>query len=376
MASKCAVDGRSLTGDPVLAFAQMSDRTAAQARADQIHAFRREVERLKAEGVETLSEEQRARITAHQDRLLAELAARFDVDVSSTQRQMSIGLRIASFLGAAALSASAVLFFRRIWGSLPTSGQVVILVLAPLVFLVAAHLTSRRERTPYLTSLLALLSLACFVLDLSMLGAIFNLPASSGAFLAWGVFGVAVGLGYRLRLPLAAGLVSLGIWSAAILQILLGHAWWTCFERPESLLPAALGVLALPSLRPATLPGGLAPASRLVGMVGLFGVMLVLSESGDASYLPPAAETVEALYLLVGVILAGALTVWGLRRRWPEVTWSAAAFFALFLFLKFVDWWWDWMPHYLFFLLVGLVVLGLLLLVRRLRDRFGTEAAP
>lgn len=358
----------------MLAFTQMSDRTAAQARADQIHAFRRELDRLEAEGVQVLSAAQRARITAHQDRLLAELAERFDIDVSSTQRQMSIGLRIASFLGAAALSASAVLLFRRIWGSLPTSAQVMILLLAPLVFLVAAHLTSRRERTPYLTSLLALLSLACFVLNLSMLGAIFNLPASSGAFLAWGVFGVVLGYGYRLRLPLAAGLVSMGIWSAAVVQNLLGHPWWTCFERPETLLPAALLVLTLPSLKASVLSGGFAPASRLVGVIGFFGVILTLSEAGDMSYLPLTTETVEASYLLLGVVLAGALTAWGLRGRWPEVTWSGASFFTLFLFLKFVDWWWDWMPRYLFFLIVGLVVLGLLLLIQRLRHRLGAEA--
>lgn len=349
------------------------DRTAAQARADQIHAFRKELTRLEAEGVETFSDEQSARVAAHHERLLADLAERFDVDVSSTQRQMSIGLRIASFLGAAALSASAVLFFRRIWGTLPTSGQVLILVLAPVVFLVAAQFTSRRERTPYLTSLLTLLAIACFVLDLTVLGEIFNLPASSGAFLAWGLFAVALGRGNHLRLPMATGLVSLGIWVAAMVQVLLGHPWWTCFHRPESLLPAAVAVLILPSLASRATPGGLAPASRLVGMVGFFGTMLVLSESGGNSYLPLESETVEATYQILGVFLAGAATAWGLRRRWPEVTWSGAAFFALFLFIKFVDWWWDWMPRYLFFLIVGLAVLGILVLVQRLRRRFQQE---
>jgi len=39
----------------------------------------------------------------------------------------------------------------------------------------------------------------------------------------------------------------------------------------------------------------------------------------------------------------------------------------VFLFMKFVDWWWDWMPKYLFFLTLAatsLIVLGIL---RRLR---------
>jgi hypothetical protein len=44
------------------------------------------------------------------------------------------------------------------------------------------------------------------------------------------------------------------------------------------------------------------------------------------------------------------------------------------LYTKFYDWWWDWMPKYLFFLTLGLVAILLLLLFKRLRTQLMTEA--
>jgi predicted RND superfamily exporter protein len=34
-----------------------------------------------------------------------------------------------------------------------------------------------------------------------------------------------------------------------------------------------------------------------------------------------------------------------------------------------VDWWWDWMPKYLFFLVIGLISVALLVVFKRLRAR-------
>jgi hypothetical protein len=44
--------------------------------------------------------------------------------------------------------------------------------------------------------------------------------------------------------------------------------------------------------------------------------------------------------------------------------WLGAAFFTLFLFIKFVDWCSDWMPKYVFFFIVGAVAIGLLIACR------------
>jgi protein-S-isoprenylcysteine O-methyltransferase Ste14 len=58
-----------------------------------------------------------------------------------------------------------------------------------------------------------------------------------------------------------------------------------------------------------------------------------------------------------------------MTRGWHEVALVGVLFFLIALCMKFVDWWWDWMPKYLFFLIVGLTALALLWAFRRLRAR-------
>jgi hypothetical protein len=54
----------------------------------------------------------------------------------------------------------------------------------------------------------------------------------------------------------------------------------------------------------------------------------------------------------------------------------AAAFFVILLYLRVYHWWWDWMPGYVFFLLIGLISIGLLALFRKLRTRTGEAVQP
>jgi uncharacterized membrane protein len=46
---------------------------------------------------------------------------------------------------------------------------------------------------------------------------------------------------------------------------------------------------------------------------------------------------------------------------------TGMTFFVIFLYTKFFDWWWEIMPKYLFFLVLGLTAILLLLVLRRLR---------
>jgi uncharacterized membrane protein len=59
----------------------------------------------------------------------------------------------------------------------------------------------------------------------------------------------------------------------------------------------------------------------------------------------------------------------GVRRQMPSIVNLGAAFFALYLYIRLFQWWWDWMPKYLFFLIIGLISLGLLYVFQRLRKR-------
>jgi len=46
---------------------------------------------------------------------------------------------------------------------------------------------------------------------------------------------------------------------------------------------------------------------------------------------------------------------------------TGMTFFVIFLYTKFYDWWWDIMPKYLFFLVIGLSAVLLLIVFKRLR---------
>jgi uncharacterized membrane protein len=79
--------------------------------------------------------------------------------------------------------------------------------------------------------------------------------------------------------------------------------------------------------------------------------------------------TIEVVYQVTGFLLAAAAIAEGVRRRWTEVLNLSAAFFAVLLFLRYVDWWWDWMPRWTFFLLVAVTAIAALLALRKLRAR-------
>ena len=80
-----------------------SSRTEAQLRADEIRMFQQELDRLEREGVLKLSDEQRRAVAEQQRSLLAQHTQAFDIDRDAQSRQLSIGMRVASFLGALAL---------------------------------------------------------------------------------------------------------------------------------------------------------------------------------------------------------------------------------------------------------------------------------
>jgi uncharacterized membrane protein len=73
------------------------------------------------------------------------------------------------------------------------------------------------------------------------------------------------------------------------------------------------------------------------------------------------------------VISAGAIWL-GIRQNWQDVVNTGNVFFTIFLYTKFYDWWWEWMPKYLFFLLVALTAIVMLLIFKRLRDAISDQS--
>lgn len=342
------------------------DSQQAQARADRIHAFRAELAALEREAVLQLDPAVQARVDAHHQAMLQDLAGRFDVDTTSGEKRLSWGMRLASFLGALALSAAVFFFFYRFWGALSTGVQVALLIAAPLLAVAGVEFAARRERSFYFASLVALVAVACFVLNVSVLGQIFNVTPSQTAFLIWGAFALALAYGYGLRLILVAGLTSLVAYLSATVGTWGGGYWLSFGERPEHFILAG-AVLFLIGLLPQRTYAGFSAIFRVYGLLVVFIAILILSNWGRISYLPWSATAIEYFYQTLGFVLAG-LTIWlGIRRHWPGMVNLGSSFFVLDLYTKFFDWWWDWMPKYAFFFVLGLTAVLLLLVMRRLR---------
>lgn len=338
----------------------------AQQRADRIRLFSLELAELERDDILRLSDQQREAIAVYHGETLKRLAGQFDIDTSQAARQMSMGMRVVSFLGAIALSAAVFFFFYRFWGLFTVPQQVAILVAAPLAALAGVEFAARREKTLYFASLISLVALTAFVLDLTMLGQIFAITPTQNAFLAWGVFSLVLAYTYRLRLILVAGLISLLGYLTATMGTWSGIYWLSFGERPENFLAAGLLIFAVAFI---SFHGKseFAPVYRIFGLLVVLIAVLVLSHWGMGSYLMFPAEQVEYLYQAAGFGLSG-LAIWlGIRKHWPGITNLGSTFFVIFLYTKFYDWWWDWMPKYLFFLLLGLIALLLLFLLRRLR---------
>lgn len=338
----------------------------AQQRADRIGAFREELAQLEQEQVLTLTDEQRKRVAAYHDATLQTLARQFDIDTTSAEKQMSWGMRIVSFLGALALSAAVFFFFYRFWGLLATPLQVAILIAAPLLSVTFTEFAARRERTLYLASIIALVAFACFVLDLNMLGSIFNITPTQNAFLAWGAFALILAYGYGLRLLLVAGIISLMGYLTATVGTWSGCYWLSFGERPENFIVSGLILFCttfIPHRRHYDFPA----IYRLFGLLAALTAILVLANWGSVSYLAWSPKRVEHLYQIAGFAVS-ALAIWlGIRRHWSGVTNLGSTFFVIFLYTKFYDWWWEWMPKYLFFLVVGATAVLLLVVMKRLR---------
>ncbi|MDG9924241.1 MULTISPECIES: DUF2157 domain-containing protein [unclassified Pseudomonas] len=342
-------------------------RDQAQQRADDIQAFRREAQRLRAEDALALGDEPLARIASHHDQLLAQYRSHFDIDHDQQTKRLSLSMRVVSLLGAVALAASLLFFFYQFWGLFGEALQVGVLIGFSLGSLLLTLALRQRDAFGYFAKLAGVLALACFVLNLHMLGQIFNITPSDNALLCWGAYALLLAYACNARLLLAIGLLCLLAYSGTRISEWCDWWWLDAAERPEHFLPGGLLLFMLPALRSQARFSGFAATYRGVGVLAMLLPMLVLANWGGGSYLPFGHDSIEKGYQLLGFFVS-ALFIWlGIRRDWAEVTLLGQLAFLLFLFIKMVDWWWDVLPKYLFFLILGLTAIMALLVLGRLR---------
>lgn len=342
-------------------------RHEAQQRADQIQIFQKELDRLTQEGVAVLNAEQHQRLADHHRNLLAQYANHFDIDRNVRASQMSLGMRIASLFGALALSASVFFLFYQFWGWLSTTTQIAVLFTAPLGMLGITVWIQHKDVSGYFSKLAALVTFACFVLNISMLGQIFNITPSDKALLPWAGLAFLLAYACDLRLLLVAGILCMIAYVAARTGTWGGMYWLSFGERPENFFPAAVLLLTVPQFIRHTRYASFPAIYRIFGLLTAFLPMLVMGNWGNSSYLDWDVDFIEGLYQVVGFV-SSALAVWfGVRKQWPEVVNTGVTFFIIFLYTKIFDWWWESMPKYLFFLVLGLVAVLFLFVLKRLR---------
>lgn len=214
-----------------------------------------------------------------------------------------------------------------------------------------------------------MVAFACFVLNLVMLGQICNITPTDKALLPWAALAFLLAYTCDLRLLLAAGICCVIAYVSARVGEWGGLYWLDAGKRPENYFPVVALLFATPMVIPQRRFAGFDAIYRVFGLLCLLVPMLILGHWGNGSYLDLAPKLIEGGYQVAGFV-ASALTIWiGARRLWNDTINTGITFFVIFLYTKFYDWWWEIMPKWLFFFVVGLSAILILVVLRRLRGR-------
>ncbi len=146
-------------------------------------------------------------------------------------------------------------------------------------------------------------------------------------------------------------------------------------RRPETLLPASLAIAAIPLIVRHHRHSDFSEVYRMVGLFFSLLTIEFLVHSGRVSFLPLSVAAAENFYRVFGFLLAGSVIWMGIRQGRPSIVNLGSLFFAVYIFDRLFSSWWDWMPKYLFFLIIGLTAVLLLVVFRKLRTGLGRAHA-
>jgi uncharacterized membrane protein len=181
-------------------------------------------------------------------------------------------------------------------------------------------------------------------------------------------FGVAVAMSYGFRWVFAVSLAILLMAVAGAFFAAGGVPWTVLFMRLEPLGGSALVLMVLAKYL-ASSGEGFEETARLTALLVLLGVLLLLATVSGFSLLPLTPDTAMIVYQVV--MLATCLIVLGrrLRARDQAGVNLASAYLAVFLLIRSVDWVWEALPAYVFFLLLAGAAFTSIAVLRRMRAR-------
>lgn len=193
-------------------------------------------------------------------------------------------MRIASLLGAVALAASIYFLFQNFWHRFNDVQQVAILLTAAIGSFIATVYIHEKDESGYFTKLAAMVSFACFVLNLSLLGIEFNVAPNEHAMLAWAAYAFLLAYALKIRLLLAAGILCITGYISARTGTIGGLYWLDLGERPENFIPAALVLFFVPKvIEHRNEYSEFISLYHVFGLLALFLPVLVLSHWGEAA---------------------------------------------------------------------------------------------
>lgn len=365
------------------------------------------------------------------DRLLATLGPSSSPPrAAANERKLGRGVTILVNLGAIALGAGLLIFFASNWIEFGRAAKIASLIGLTLFFYIAGFELTREGQWSFPKLGLALIFLGCvmFGSDIVLLALIYDLTAEHAwSFLVQWVAWLAVAYVVRSRLVLFLGLVGIVAWFGAE----VGYSWggyWLYLGRPFHFVGLGVCLLTVAGLHAWRARREFAAAWALAGLLVVYLSTLVLSifdvqknvrlDTSMASTVvwllliapyvlaavalaiihvrwrhsslvdPPA---LLVLFLLVLIIVATVIAItphsrelWfillltlltsagvylGIAWESPVFLNTSLVFFAVNLYTRFYEYFWDAMPKSLFFIVGGAALILGGMWVERLRRR-------
>lgn len=258
------------------------------------------------------------------ERLLATLGASPGERRAANERKLGRGVTILINLGAVALAAGLLVFFASNWVEFGRAAKIASLFALTLAFYVAGFELTRDGRWTFPKLGVALVFLGCvmFGTDIVLLALIYDLTAEHAwSFLVQAIAWLAVAYIVRSRLVLFLGLIGVVAWFGAE----VGYCWggyWIYLGRPFHFIGVGACLLAVAGVHGWRGQRDFAAAWALVGLLVVYLSTLILSIFEVQRHLRVDAATAPALVWLLFaipyVLAAVALAV--IHRRWSRST--------------------------------------------------------